>query len=269
MSRVGKYPVEIPPGVQVAVAERPADREGHARRAEAAADRACRDDGRGRQGRREAARRGAPGAHHVGHHARADRQHGEGRVHRLQRSMEITGTGFRAAVQGKNLELSLGLLASGGLSGAGRHQDHLRAADGDQGRGRRQAAGRPGGRRRSARSVRPSRTRARACATTTSRSAARKARRSDERACRISRQRRRERLRFQLRQKSRRPAAAFGVPLRQEHLCAGDRRRGRAARWRRLVARQDAARGPEDRRRQGGRGGGGQAGGGARDRRRA
>ena len=95
------------------------------------------------------------------------------------KSMEITGTGYRAAVQGKNLELNLGLLASGGVSDPGRHQDHLRAADRDQGRGRGQAPGRPGGGGNPRRSAGPSPIRARACATPTSRSAGRKARRSE------------------------------------------------------------------------------------------
>ena len=42
----------------------------------------------------------------MGHHAGADRQYGVSTGY--VKSMEITGTGFRAAVQGKNLELSLG-----------------------------------------------------------------------------------------------------------------------------------------------------------------
>ena len=97
------------------------------------------------------------------------------------KSMEITGTGYRAAVQGKNLEIEPRLLPSDRLSDPGRAS-------------RSPASGRPRSRwkvstsawsarwqPRSARFVRPSPTRARACATPTRRSAARKARRSNER----------------------------------------------------------------------------------------
>ena len=58
------------------------------------------------------------------------------------KSMEITGTGFRAAVQGKNLVLNLGYSHDVVYSDPGRNQDHLRASDSDQGGRRRQAPGR-------------------------------------------------------------------------------------------------------------------------------
>ena len=146
MSRVGKYPVEIPQGVQVAIAGRPADRQGPARRAASSTltehVEAKVEDGKVTVKPRTAERQ----ARMMWGTTRAlvaNMVHGVSTGY--TKSMEITGTGYRAAVQGKNLELSLGLLACGRLSDPGRHQDHLRAPDGDQGRGRGQAAGRPGG----------------------------------------------------------------------------------------------------------------------------
>ena len=60
------------------------------------------------------------------------------------KSMEITGTGYRAAVQGKDLVLNLGFRHRGSLPDPGRHQDHLRTPDRHQGRRCGQAPGRPG-----------------------------------------------------------------------------------------------------------------------------
>ncbi len=277
MSRVGKYPVEIPQGVQVAIAGGMLTAKGQL--------------GELKLKLTEHVEATVEDGNHV-----VVQPHSEERQSRMMwgttralianmvkgvsagytKSMEITGTGYRAAVQGKNLEINLGFLAPGGLSGAGRHQDHLRAADGDQGRGRGQASGRPGGGGDPRRSVRPSRTRARACAIATSRSAARKARRSDDgvasswpakaghprlavvRAIKTwmagpspamtlrlkERHARMSTLAGPAGAAARAPAlpvaaqvgrtaAAVGVPLRQEHLCAGDRRQRRAARWRR------------------------------------
>jgi large subunit ribosomal protein L6 len=108
MSRVGKYPVEIPQGVQVAIA-------GHMLTA------------KGRLGELKMQL-----TEHVETKVEDGRvivqPHGEEREARVmwgttralianmvkgvstgyEKSMEITGTGYRAAVQGKNLELSLG-----------------------------------------------------------------------------------------------------------------------------------------------------------------
>ena len=47
--------------------------------------------------------------------------------------MEITGTGYRAAVQGKNLEINLGYSHPVVYPDSRGHQDHLRASDRDQG----------------------------------------------------------------------------------------------------------------------------------------
>ena len=145
-----------------------------------------------------------------------------------ERSMEITGTGFRAAVQGKNLELSLGYShpvvypIPDGIRITCERPTAIKVAGVDK-----RLVG-PGGVGDQRHSVCPSLTRARACATPTSRSAGKKGRRSDDdvssvmaakrgsrpgrhddcaRSTRMStlqdlRVRRRERLRFQLRRKS-------------------------------------------------------------------
>ena len=45
------------------------------------------------------------------------------------KNLEINGVGYRAAVQGKNLVLQLGLQPRSHLPDPGRRQDHLREAD--------------------------------------------------------------------------------------------------------------------------------------------
>ncbi len=100
----------------------------------------------GRQSRRgRAAQPGNAGAHDVGYHARADRQHGERGFRRLR---EVDGDHrHRLSCRGAGQESGdqPRLLASGGVSDSGRHQDHLRTPDGDQGGRRGQAPGRSGG----------------------------------------------------------------------------------------------------------------------------
>jgi len=108
MSRVGKYPVEIPQGVQVAIADRLLT-------------------AKGRLGELKLQLTDHVEAKVDGNHVTV-RPRTEERQARMMwgttralvasmvkgvsagytRSMEITGTGYRAAVQGKNLELSLG-----------------------------------------------------------------------------------------------------------------------------------------------------------------
>jgi large subunit ribosomal protein L6 len=108
MSRVGKYPVEIPQGVQVAIAGRLLT-------------------AKGRLGELKLELTDYVEASVDGNHVMV-KPHGEERQARVmwgttralianmvkgvstgyEKSMEITGTGFRAAVQGQNLELSLG-----------------------------------------------------------------------------------------------------------------------------------------------------------------
>jgi large subunit ribosomal protein L6 len=108
MSRVGKYPVEIPQGVQVAIAGRLLTAKGRLGELKLMLTEHV-----------EAAVEG----NHVTVKPRTQQTHARmmwGTTRALvanmvkgvsagyARSMEITGTGYRAAVQGKNLELALG-----------------------------------------------------------------------------------------------------------------------------------------------------------------
>jgi large subunit ribosomal protein L6 len=108
MSRVGKYPVEIPQGVQVAIAGRLLTAKGqlgelkleltdHVEAAVEGSKVTVKPRGEERQGRIMWGTTRALIANMV-----------KGVSSGYAKSMEITGTGFRAAVQGKNLELSLG-----------------------------------------------------------------------------------------------------------------------------------------------------------------
>ena len=108
MSRVGKYPVEIPQGVQVAIAGRLLTAKGQlgelklelTDHIEAAVEDnkvTVKPRTEERQARMMWGTTRALVANMV-----------KGVSTGYERSMEITGTGFRAAVQGKNLELSLG-----------------------------------------------------------------------------------------------------------------------------------------------------------------
>ena len=63
------------------------------------------------------------------------------------RNLEINGVGYRAAVQGNNLNLQLGYSHDIAYPIPPRRQDRLRAADRDHGQRRRPPAGRPGRRR--------------------------------------------------------------------------------------------------------------------------
>jgi large subunit ribosomal protein L6 len=108
MSRVGKYPVEIPQGVQVAIAGRLLTAKGrlgelrleladHVEATVEANNVTVKPRNVERQARMMWGTTRALVANMV-----------KGVSTGYERSMEITGTGFRAAVQGKNLELSLG-----------------------------------------------------------------------------------------------------------------------------------------------------------------
>ena len=145
MSRVGKYPVEIPQGVQVAIAGGLLTAKGKLGELKLALTDHVEATVEGNKVAVKPRGNESAGAHDVGHHARAGRQHGEGRVHRLH---EVDGDHrHRLSRRGAGQEPGdqSGVLASDGLSDPEGHQDHLRAADRDQGRGRGQAAGRPGG----------------------------------------------------------------------------------------------------------------------------
>ena len=108
MSRVGKYPVEIPQGVQVAIAGRLLTAKGRlgelklelTEHVEAAVEDnkfTVKPRTQERQARMMWGTTRALVANMV-----------KGVSTGYAKSMEITGTGYRAAVQGKNLELSLG-----------------------------------------------------------------------------------------------------------------------------------------------------------------
>jgi large subunit ribosomal protein L6 len=108
MSRVGKYPVEIPQGVQVAIAGgllTAKGRLGELKLQLTEHIEAIVDDGKVTVKPRTAERQ----ARMMWGTTRAlvaNMVHGVSAGY--TKSMEISGTGFRAAVQGKNLELSLG-----------------------------------------------------------------------------------------------------------------------------------------------------------------
>ena len=108
MSRVGKYPVEIPQGVQVAIAGRLLIAKGrlgelkleltdHVEAVIEASKVTVKPRTEERQARMMWGTTRALVASMV-----------KGVSSGYEKSMEITGTGYRAAVQGKNLELSLG-----------------------------------------------------------------------------------------------------------------------------------------------------------------
>jgi large subunit ribosomal protein L6 len=108
MSRVGKYPVEIPRGVQVAIAGRLLTAKGqlgelklqltdHVEAVVEDGKVSVAPHGEARQARVMWGTTRALIANMV-----------KGVSSGYVKSMEITGTGYRAAVQGKNLELSLG-----------------------------------------------------------------------------------------------------------------------------------------------------------------
>jgi len=108
MSRVGKYPVEIPAGVQVAIAGRTLSAKGklgelkldltdHVEAQVEGNKVTVRPHGNERQARMMWGTTRALVANMV-----------KGVSEGYSKSMEITGTGFRAAVQGKNLVMNLG-----------------------------------------------------------------------------------------------------------------------------------------------------------------
>ncbi|MGC8522764.1 MAG: 50S ribosomal protein L6 [Acidibrevibacterium sp.] len=108
MSRVGKYPVPIPDGVQVAIAGRSLSAKGRLGelRLDLADDVEVKVEGKlvtvsPRDGERRARMMWGTTRALVANMVR-------GVSAGYERSMEITGTGFRAAVQGQNLVINLG-----------------------------------------------------------------------------------------------------------------------------------------------------------------
>ena len=108
MSRIGKYPVEIPTGVAGRAGRPQAHRQGQARRNVAGPDRTRRCQRAGPAGDGDAAQQCVARADDVGHHARAGGLHGARVSTGFSKTLEITGTGYRAVVQGENLVLNLG-----------------------------------------------------------------------------------------------------------------------------------------------------------------
>ena len=108
MSRVGKYPVEIPQGVQVAIVGRLLTAKGRLGELELeltdhieATVEGAQVTVKPRTGERQARMMWGTTRALVASMVR-------GVSAGYEKSMEITGTGYRAAVQGKNLELALG-----------------------------------------------------------------------------------------------------------------------------------------------------------------
>ena len=153
----------------------------------------------------------------------------EGVTKGFEKKLEITGVGYRAAMQGKNLQLALGFSHDVDLSDPGGHHDRDAEADRNRDHRHRQAEGRPG-RRRDPRvsAARALQGQGRA-STPASTSSARKARRSNgarpwlRHATRSSAARRGSAAR--IRKAAATAAAAVGVPLVEAHLRAGHRRR--------------------------------------------
>ncbi len=108
MSRVGKYPVEVPAGVQVAVVGRQIVAKG--KLGELKLDLTDHVDVTSEDGRVTVAPRGnAPQARMMWGTTRAlVASMVKGVSAGFSKTMEITGTGFRASVQGKNLVVNLG-----------------------------------------------------------------------------------------------------------------------------------------------------------------
>ncbi len=108
MSRIGKRPVPVPSGVTATV-ERP-DREGERPEGRALLHRGRRDCAcaREQRRRRQAAQRQQAARSKWGMSRTMVANLVEGVTKGYTRELEIQGVGYRAAVQGKNLQLQLG-----------------------------------------------------------------------------------------------------------------------------------------------------------------
>jgi large subunit ribosomal protein L6 len=80
----------------------------------------------------------------VGHVAHHDLQHHEGVKNGFERKLEINGVGYRAAMQGKNIQLSLGFSHEVVYQVPDGHSAATPEADGNRSERHRQAAARPG-----------------------------------------------------------------------------------------------------------------------------
>ena len=211
MSRVGKYPVEIPAGVQVAIASGMVTAKGRLGEQKMPLTDLveAKVDGNKVVGRAAHQRDTQP--HDVGTTRALIAMHGEGRSTGYTKSLEITGTGYRAAVQGKNLEMNLGFshpvvypIPKVSKSPANaRPRSRWKAST---------SASSARSRRKSGRSARRSPIRARARAIPTRRSGGRKAKRNELQAG--SSRSPQKRLRYRSAEVAR-PPAFVGVPLGQ------------------------------------------------------
>ena len=144
MSRIGKRPVELPGGVTATVSGQTVEVKGpKGTRAFTATDDVT-----------IAVEDGAVTVKPRGTSKRARQQWGMSRTQvanlvtgvttGFKREMEITGVGYRAAVQGKVLKLSLGYSHDVDFAIPGRRHHHHAEADRDHRRGHRPAGRRPG-----------------------------------------------------------------------------------------------------------------------------
>ena len=107
MSRIAKAPVDLPQGVTATIAAESVTIKG----AKGSLSLPLMPGVSVVQARQEAADQvpdPGHGAHAGGRHARAPREHGAGVTKGYERKLELVGVGFRAQVQGKSLNLTLG-----------------------------------------------------------------------------------------------------------------------------------------------------------------
>ena len=238
MSRIGNNPVPIPDGVTCSRGPEP-DREGPARRAVAGRQQRRRRR-RSRTERDESRRRTSrSGAQAMWGTTRAlINNMVTGVATGFTRNLEINGVGYRAAVQGNNLQPAARLQPRRRLSDPAGRQDRLRAADRDHDHRRRPPAGRPG-RRRDPRVPQAGALQGQGHQVQRRDDPPQGRQEEVGAPCRRNRkqtlfQRRRQRVALQVAARRQGPAAALGVPLVAAHLCPGHRRRGGPHAGRRL-----------------------------------
>ena len=108
MSRIGKKPVPIPSGVTANVEGQTVKVKGPKGAAPGGAARRRDGENGQRRGQGRPAQRDQARALDVGHLAHAGEQSRHRRHQGLRAKLEITGVGYRAALQGKNLQIALG-----------------------------------------------------------------------------------------------------------------------------------------------------------------
>ena len=243
MSRIGKRPVPLPSGVtattegQILSVKGP---EGHARRCRCATRSATTSGRTASASSRPTTTKQARAF--WGMQRTLVQNLVTGVTEGFTKVLEITGVGYRAAAQGKKLNLQLGyshdvnIAVPEGHRGQDAGHDHGR--DFAASTGSRSARSPP----RSAAGASPSPTRARASSIAASISSAKKARRSSHGEIQPLRSSARQRVRTALRRSAGGRAAPVGPPLGPAHLRAGHRRRRGPHRRRRLDAREGSPR---------------------------